>query len=179
MKLPGTDIECKQLGRAEAEAMLGGIFAGGGLVLSQIAALTGMELYSVQNWVRRGFVSSPVRKKYSPRQFCRLVIINMLKDSMSIGEITGLLTYINGDLSDEGDDMVCDDLIYLGFTDLISVTQSEDEDAVKEAAEKVAAEITDGEAEKRLGEVLTVMYFAYRASLLVKKNGELMHKYIK
>ena len=37
---------------------------GGGMVLSQVTAVSGLEPHTVQNWVKRGFLSPPVKKRY-------------------------------------------------------------------------------------------------------------------
>lgn len=112
-RLPGTTLEV-DLERADAaDALLSSIFLAGGLVLSQVSLLTGLEPYTIQNWVKRGFLPPPVRKKYSRRQVCRLFIINMLRDSMQIERICRLLSYVNGRLDDEGDDLIDDSSLYL------------------------------------------------------------------
>lgn len=119
-QLPGTTIEV-DLGKPDAaEALLSPLFLTGGLMLSQVSQLTGLEPYVIQNWVRRGFVSPPERKKYSRRQFCRIVIINMLKDCLQLDKICSLLSYINGDLEDESDDLIDDSQLYGHIVRLIS-----------------------------------------------------------
>ena len=55
-------------------------------MLSQVASLTGLEPYVIQNWVRRGFVAPPERKRYSRRQFSRIVLINMLEGFHAAGQ---------------------------------------------------------------------------------------------
>lgn len=74
-------------------------------MLSQVSQLTGLEPHVIQNWVKRGFVSPPERKKYSRRQFCRILFINMLKDVLQLEKICQLLSYVNGALADESDDL--------------------------------------------------------------------------
>ena len=96
------------------------MFLTGGLVLSQVAQLTGLEPYTIQNWVKRGFLPPPVKKKYSRRQLCRIFIINMLRDSMQIERICRLLSYVNGRLDDEGDDIIDDSALYLRIVDLVA-----------------------------------------------------------
>ena len=62
-----------------------------GLTLGQVCAITGLEPSTVQNWVKRGFVPHPVRKKYHERQLARILLISALRESMQIdriGEIT-------------------------------------------------------------------------------------------
>lgn len=76
--LPGTTIAVDWNRPEEAETLLNSLFLAGGLMLSQVASLTGLEPYVIQNWVRRGFVAPPERKRYSRRQFSRIVLINML-----------------------------------------------------------------------------------------------------
>ena len=176
-RLPGTNILVEKLTQEAVRQTLENIFGGGGLVLSQVTALGNMELYSVQNWVKRGFVSSPVQKRYTKRQFCRLVIINMLRECMTISDITALLSYINGVLSDESDDMVSDDVLYEGFVTLLSKTECTDAAIVQKAAEQVtkayAPKISG--ASERFTQVLCIMYFAYRAALL-KSESEIRLK---
>lgn len=176
MKLPGTSIEVEKLNREYAAVMLDGIFAAGGLVLSQIATLTGVELYSVQNWVKRGFVSPPKAKKYTKRQFCRLVIINMLRDAMPIVDLTEMLSYINGDLADESDDTVSDDTLYLYFISMLATVESSDEETVEAAARKVTEEYVEPaeHTRERLCRVLRIMYFAYRATLFSRSAAKIM-----
>ena len=93
--LPGTTIPVDWSRPEEAETRLNSLFLAGGLMLSQVASLTGLEPYVIQNWVRRGFVAPPERKRYSRRQFSRIVLINMLKDSMQLDKICALLSYVN------------------------------------------------------------------------------------
>lgn len=109
MKYPGTTIEIE---RGREREGLEERFAKGGLTLSQVANLTGTEPYDIQNWVRRGFCLPPVQKKYGIKSFCRIATICLLRDILSITEITGLLTYINGMLDDESDNLIGDDELY-------------------------------------------------------------------
>ena len=53
--LPGTTIAVDWNRPEEAETLLNSLFFGRGLMLSQVASLTGLEPYVIQNWVRRGF----------------------------------------------------------------------------------------------------------------------------
>lgn len=117
--LPGTTVETDLSRDDAAEALLSPLFLAGGLMLSQVAQLTGLEPYVIQNWVKRGFVSPPVNKRYSKRQFCRIATINLLKDSLRLDQITRLLTYLNGHLDDEADDLIDDFHLYTYITRLI------------------------------------------------------------
>lgn len=117
--LPGTTVETDLSRTDAAEALLSPLFLTGGLMLSQVAQLTGLEPYVIQNWVKRGFVPPPKNKKYSKRQFCRIAVINLLKDSLRLDQITRLLSYLNGHLDDESDDIIDDFRLYAYVTRLV------------------------------------------------------------
>lgn len=108
--LPGTTIVVE--GDTSAQTLLPPLFLAGGLTLSQVAQLTALEPYVIQNWVRRGFLPPPQRKRYNQRQFCRIALINALKDTMQLDKICDLLSYVNGHLDDESDDLIDDVQLY-------------------------------------------------------------------
>ena len=160
-----------------ASNIIGNIFTAGGLVLSQVCSLTGLEYYIIQNWVKRGFLSPPVKKMYSKRQFCRIVIINALKDTMQIDQIVKMLSYINGVLADESDDLIDDSELYNYF---VNVTFADDGETPPEAIVENA--ITDYKepaegAKERLKKVLLVMYYAGLAAKNIRKSEELIAEF--
>ena len=174
--LPGTTIEADLRKTGEAKNILDGLFAGGGIMLSQLTKIAGVEAYCVQNWVKRGFCTPPKDKKYDKAQLCRLLTLQMLKDSMALQEIVSLLSYINGDLLREDDDLISDDLLYLDLVEVISVGTSYDPERVAEAAAMVAErfeEPTPGSRE-RLRRTLEIMACAYYSSLLHRRSDEMM-----
>ena len=83
-----------------------------GLTLGQVCKLTGLEPSTVQNWVKRGFVAHPVGKKYHDRQLARILLIAALRDSMKLEQIGALMTLVNGDADDEGDDIISEEQLY-------------------------------------------------------------------
>ena len=116
--IPGTVLSAD---RGEAEQIphqLEALFFGGGITLSQVTAITGLEAYTVQNWVKRKFVTSPVAKRYNLRQLCRILNINMLRNVLSIEQICSLLSFVNGTLGDESDDLIDDSQLYFMFVRL-------------------------------------------------------------
>ena len=86
--------------------------------MSQVSSITGLEPYTVQNWVKRGFLSPPRNKRYDMEQVCRIININILKGTMPLDQIIKLMHYLNGDLADESDDLVDDTLLYFLFVNL-------------------------------------------------------------
>ena len=116
--LPGTTVPADLTREGAAAAILDPMFLAGGLTLSQVARLTGLAPYVIQNWVRRGFVSPPRRKRYSRGQFCRIALINMLRDALPLDRICALIAHVNGQLDDESDDLIDDAALYRCLVDL-------------------------------------------------------------
>ena len=113
--IPGTVIKGPREDVEASIRQIEGMFLGGGMIRSQLASVSGVEPHDIQNWVKRGFLSSPVGKRYSINQFCRIVTINMLRTAMPMERICSLLTYINGKLDDESDDLIDDTVLYFMF----------------------------------------------------------------
>lgn len=118
--LPGTTIQANPDQIDGAETLLSPLFLAGGLTLSQVAQITGLEPHIIQNWVRRGFVSPPQQKRYSRRQVSRILMISMLRDCMQLDKICFLLSYVNGQLDDESDDLIDDWQLYCHSARLIA-----------------------------------------------------------
>ena len=116
--IPGTVLTLPVEEAEHIEKYFSSMFMAGGIVLSQAAGITGLEPYTIQNWVKRGFLTPPQRKKYTLRQLCRIININMLKAALPMEEICGLLGYINGNLDDESDDLIDDSQLYFLFVRL-------------------------------------------------------------
>ena len=82
--LPGTVLSVDADRPQAAEEVFSSLFLAGGLVLSQVTQVTGLEPYIIQNWVRRGFLAPPKQRKYTRRQLSRILMINALKSTLSI-----------------------------------------------------------------------------------------------
>ena len=163
--IPGTVLQADRT--ADIEQQFSAMFLGGGIVLSQVTGITGLEAYTVQNWVKRGFLSPPERKHYSLKQLCRIMNINMLKNVLPMERIVGLLSYINGDLEDESDDIIDDSRLYFLFVRLASRARELDDpaawDQVLEAALADYREPVPG-ARARIEKALRVMLTAWVAA---------------
>ena len=165
--LPGTVL---QIDRKEADIMeerFSSMFLAGGMVLSQVANLTGLEPYTVQNWVKRGFLPPPEQKRYTLRQLCRIININMLRASLPMERICHLLSYINGRLDDTSDDMIDDAKLYFLFVRLASRAKQLDDpkqwDQAMEGALQDYQEPVPG-ARIRVEKTLRIMMTAWIAS---------------
>jgi DNA-binding transcriptional MerR regulator len=176
MFLPGTVINVENISSENVQNAFSHIFMAGGLVLSQVSALSGMESHTVQNWVKRGFCPPPVSKKYSECQFCRLITINMLKECMTITEITELISYINGRLDDESDDIIADDRLYFVFVEMLYRTEGHTLDFDREIG-GILDKCGIAEQNKgRLSMALKIMLYAYRSSQYKKIAADLFNE---
>ena len=119
-RIPGTVLEIQRENADSVEEMFSSMFLAGGMVLSQVASVTGLEPYTIQNWVKRGFLSAPQHKRYSMNQLCRILQINMLKSVLPLEQICSLLSYVNGKLDEESDDIIDDSRLYFLFVRLAS-----------------------------------------------------------
>ncbi len=176
--LPGTTIEVSALTQDVSRQLFNGIFAAGGITLAQVSVMTGLEPHSIQNWVKRGFVSSPIKRQYSKEQFARIVTINMLRDSLPLDRICGMLSYLNGVLDDDSDDLISDSELYHRYVDMVACQDgiTLDRAAVAAAAEKAAGgyeEPIPG-AKQRLVTILQVMAYAHYASWSRQVSGDIL-----
>ena len=116
--IPGTTLEGQRENADRTDGLFQSMFLAGGLTLSQVSSITGLESYTIQNWVKRGFLAGPQNKRYNMEQVCRLLIINMLKGALPLEQICRLISYINGSLTDESDDIIDDAVLYFKFVSL-------------------------------------------------------------
>ena len=116
--IPGTVLQKPRQEAEHIEELFSAMFLAGGMMLGQVSELTGLEPYTVQNWVKRGFLPPPERKRYNLEQLCRILNINTLKNVLPMEQICGLMGYVNGQLDDEGDDIIDDTKLYFMFVRL-------------------------------------------------------------
>ena len=77
--VPGTNLKYEG-GRGMFSLLRPMIQAADGLTLGQVCSITGLAPATIQNWVKRGFVSRPIQKKYRERQLARILLISSLRD---------------------------------------------------------------------------------------------------
>lgn len=119
-KFPGTTVEVVRLTKGSSRSLFQGIFAAGGITLSQVSVMTGLEPYQIQNWVKRGFLTSPVKRMYAKEQFARVIIINMLKESLQLERICDLIRVIIDVPVGTGEGRVSDDELYHRYVDMLA-----------------------------------------------------------
>ena len=178
--LPGTVLQIPEKDAEHINQVFYSLFLGGGIVLSQVSGITGLEPYTVQNWVKRGFLPPPEKKRYTLRQLCRIININMLKGVLPMERICGLLTYINGHLDDVSDDIIDDSRLYFMFVELAMQARSlTDAQTREQALKEVLASYEEpvSGARERVEKVLRIMLTGYLAASL-QQQTEIMIKEI-
>lgn len=178
--LPGTVLSVDADRPQAAEEVFSSLFLAGGLVLSQVTQVTGLEPYIIQNWVRRGFLAPPKQRKYTRRQLSRILMINALKSTLSIEQICKLLSYINGALDDEGDDTIDDTELYGAFVLVAGNVQKHDLTLESEMNRLIADGLKDYKesipgAKERIEQALRIMITAWRAAQLQTKAQSMMN----
>lgn len=175
--IPGTIIP--ETDGVVSARFLTGIFAAtSSLMLSQIREMTGLDASALQNWVKRGWVSPPQKRRYNMDQVARILIINMLREAFQLEKIAFLLSYVNGSVFDRSDDIIPESKLY-EYICIVSVQYSgksvNDIDSLSECIEDVIKDYDEKleGATARLQKALEIIIIAYR-SVQVKKRAERM-----
>ena len=168
--IPGTALTGPREDVQFSVRQIEGMFLGGGMIRSQLASASGVNAHDIQNWVKRGFLSAPVNKRYSINQFCRIVTINMLRSAMPMDKICSLLAYVNGRLDDESDDLIDDKALYFAFLTVASRFRglAEDREALSRCIRESLADYREPYpgARERVEQAIVVMILAWISSLL-------------
>ena len=168
--IPGTVHTVSRADADHIEDIFASMFMAGDLALRNVAELTGLASHDIQNWVKRGFLSPPQRKRYNMNQVCRILNINMLRTVLPMETICGMLSYINGHLDDTSDDTIRDSDLYFIFVQLASSVgqqvQHPDhlDDWIADALEDYPESIPGAKA--RIQQVLKIMLTAWAAAQL-------------
>jgi len=174
--IPGTTLTVDRDQSDSVENLFQSLFLAGGLTLSQVSNITGLETYTIQNWVKRKFLAPPKGKRYEMEQVCRLININILKGTMPLEEIIHLMRYLNGDLTNDADDLVDDTMLFFFFVRLAARARYI---GGSKAWDDALIEITEGYREpipgarEKLINVLKIMLTIWCANML-KQQAETM-----
>ena len=175
--IPGTVLTAPREAADKIEDQFQSMFLAGGMVLSQVTSITGLDPYMIQNWVKRGFLTKPQLKRYTLRQLCRIININMLRGVLPMERISGLLSYINGALDDESDDIIDDSQLYFIFVRLAA--QARDLDTQAEWDSAVRQVMADYDepfpgAKERIEKVLKIMLTAWVATRMRQEAEQML-----
>ena len=174
--IPGTTLIGQRENAHRVDGLFQSMFLAGGLTLSQVSTVSGLEPYAIQNWVKRGFLAGPKAKRYDMEQVCRIININLLKAVLPLEQIIVLMGYLNGDLTDESDDLVDDTMLYFFFVRLAARARYIGGDKTwDDALEEVTASYVEPipGAREKLEKVLKIMLTAW-VSGRIKAEAEKM-----
>lgn len=175
---PGTTIETLCIRKNSSKILFEGIFAAGGITMSQVSNMTGLEPHVIQNWVKRKFLSSPTKKMYSKEQFARILIINMLRESLQLEAICNLIDVIAGEPNDTSDDLISDEELYHRYVNMIADCDIKlhSKDDVLKKAELETADFQEKNAgdRQKLVKILLVMFYAHTSANLRDTAREIL-----
>ena len=177
--IPGTTLEAQRSNADQTVTLFQSLFMAGGLTLSQVSKITGLENHTIQNWVKRGFLPAPQNKRYNMEQVCRILNINVLKGNMPLEQIIKLMAYLNGDLADESDDLVDDTMLYFMFVSLAARARHlGGNETWDEALEHITANYAEPEpgAREKLCKVLKIMLTTWIANLVKAAADRMMEE---
>ena len=177
--IPGTTLQDLRSDTDRTEERFQSMFLAGGLTLSQVATVTGLEPYTIQNWVKRGFLPAPRNKRYDLEQVCRIININLLRGPLPLEQIIKLISYLNGDLTDESDDLVDDTMLFFLFVRLAARARHLGgsktwEEALVEITETYREPVPG--ARQKLINVLRIMLTAWCASRLQAQAEDMIQQ---
>ena len=175
--IPGTTLEGLRSNADRTDGLFQSMFLAGGLTLSQVASVTGLEPYTIQNWVKRGFLAPPQGKRYNMRQVCRILNINLLRGALPLDQIVSLMGYINGSLTDESDDLIDDTMLYFMFVGLAARARTiGTDDAWNQELEELLNQYQEPipGARERVLQVLRIMLTAWICTRLRQDTEKLL-----
>ena len=164
--LPGTLISVSKDHLKNVDQILDPMFLMEGMQLRQVTGLLGIEAHTVQNWVKRGFVESPVKKLYNRDKFIRLAILNYFKDVFSLEGIISLLK-----MADQ------DSTVYSAFCKLLSMAPVDpirSETKLSDIVTRVVdtEDFDFGKTSKEQARRLLAILYTAHLSIVLKKEAE-------
>lgn len=173
--IPGTILNRDKMDGATGLEFLDKVFfITDKIMLAQIREITGIDGTTLQNWLKRGWVGTPNKKSYTKEHLARILIINMMRDTMQLSRIIFILQYVNG--KSEEDKIVKESVLY-GYICKVLDRLSENGDISGAGIDGIISDVlSDYEepvsgAERRLSvgiKVITITYY----SALIKAEAE-------
>ncbi len=178
--IPGTKLKQSEMdGLTGLEFLKKVFFISDGVMLTQIRDISGIDSSTLQNWTKRGWVVNSKLKKYDIDQVAHILIINMLRACMQLDKIDFLIHYINGEVGNKSDDIICDSILYDYICRILKYMMNEANcslgsigayvsDVTKDYVEPMAG------ARDRLNRALEVIVVTYYATLIKQHANTLM-----
>lgn len=178
--IPGTILDRKKMGDVTGQEFLDKIFyITNGIMLAQIRDIAGVDGSTLQNWLKRGWVVNPKNKMYNRDQLARILIINMMRDTMQLCDISFLLTYVNGDAERVEDDIISESQLYDYICRLVDSLVGR-VDVTQETLSALVDRCIDDYEEKfpgaraRLHKALEIIMMSYYAAMIKRRADGLV-----
>ncbi len=172
--IPGTILNRREMGDVTGLEFLKKIFyISDGVMLTQIREISGIDGSTLQNWTKRGWVANARLKRYNIDQVAHILIINMLRSCMQLDKIAFLVSYINGRVYDQSDDIIRDSQLYDYICRILDRLMNAGEitkdnttlrDTIEEITSDYEEKVTG--ARKRLNTAIEIIIIAYYASII-------------
>ena len=179
-QIPGTVLERQKMGGVTGDEFLNKIFyISDGIMLAQIREIAGVDGSTLQNWLKRGWVVNPKNKMYTKEQLARILIINMLRDTMQLSDISFLLTYVNGDTEHPEDDIIPESRLYgyiCRLVDMLNDEKTLTQDSLSEQVRECTADYVEkiSGARRRLNGALEIIIMSLYANVVKHRADQLM-----
>lgn len=180
--IPGTILNRREMGDVTGLEFLKKIFyISDGVMLTQIREISGIDGSTLQNWTKRGWVANARLKRYNIDQVAHILIINMLRSCMQLDKIAFLVSYINGRVYDQSDDIIRDSQLYdyicrildrLMHAGEITKDNSTLRDTIEEITSDYEEKVTG--ARKRLNTAIEIIIIAYYASIIKSHSDNMV-----
>ena len=182
--IPGTILNRREMGDVTGLEFLKKIFyISDGVMLTQIREISGIDGSTLQNWTKRGWVANARLKRYNIDQVAHILIINMLRSCMQLDKIAFLVSYINGRVYDESDDIIRDSQLYDYICRILDKLMkageiSPDSTTLKSTIEKITSDYEEKVtgARRRLNTALEIIIIAYYASIIKSYSDDMVDK---
>lgn len=178
--IPGTVFEREKMGGVTGLKFLNKVFyITDGIMLAQIREITGIDGSTLQNWLKRGWVESPTKKAYNKEQLARILIINMLRDTMQLSQIIGLMTYVNG--TEPEDEIIEESLLYDYICRVLAAISDPNSDGVHGIDEAIEAVLADypecgSGTKRRIAKVITIAVISYYSAMLKSRADDMLNR---
>ena len=182
--IPGTILEKEKMDNATGMNFLNKVFyITNGIMLGQIREISGIDGTTLQNWLKRGWVASPRGKYYTKEHLARILLIAMMRDTMQLARIAQVLSYINGRVGDETDDIIPESVLYDYVCRVVDILADGDSAGLNQLEEVVETVVDSYEervagAKKRLSRGIAVIVTAYYSTLVKNHAENMIDQYI-
>lgn len=137
--------------------------------VAQRFSLDDINSTQIQNWVRRKYLPHPQGRKYSREQLANILLLNDLRNILTLEEASQLLEYVNLSLDDSSDDRIDPAKLYRYYSEIFDNTQKDWIESLEHLPEEVEQALAEEElAEDDLAKVaatLVILNLLARANL--------------